>query len=107
MRRALSASQCASSPSPSDDTMPIPVIQTSFGSVMRHSLMWKADLVGHCVHVDAQRRVGEGDMAEGEVGTAHEVFADPRLCRRDGETRAFVLDLRFDRQQLAGTDEPP
>src|SRR5262245_31507050 len=29
-RLAFSASQCASSPSPSDDTMPMPVIQTSF-----------------------------------------------------------------------------
>src|ERR1700710_2873709 len=98
MRPALRASQCASNPSPSDDTMPMPVIQTSFGSVMRHGLLWEADLFRHRVHVYAQGGIGEGDMAEGEVAAAHEVFADPRFCRRHGETRAFVLDLRFDRQ---------
>src|SRR6266481_2644289 len=106
-RFALSASQCASSPSPSEDTMPIPVIQTSFGSAMHNRLQREADLCGHRVHMHAQGRVGEGDMAEGEVGAALQLGADARLCRGDGKTRAFVLDLRFDRQQLAGTNETP
>ena len=47
------------------------------GSVMRHRLQWEADLVGHRVHVHAQGRVGEGDMAEGEVGAALQL-----ACRR-------------------------
>src|SRR5882757_4150332 len=61
----FSASQCASSPSPSEDTMPMPVIQTSFadaldsvlgsvlGSVMRQRLHREADLFRHRVHVHA------------------------------------------------------
>src|ERR1700716_4093587 len=65
----FSASQCASSPSPSEDTMPMPVIQTSFadalGSVMRKRLHREADLFGPCVHEHAKGRVGEGGKAEG------------------------------------------
>src|SRR4030081_219814 len=103
MRLALSASQCASRPSPSEDTMPMPVIQTSlasddFGSVMRHRLQRKAQLGGHRVHVDAKGGGGEGDLAEGQFGAALQLLADAALGRRDRKTRAFVLDLGFDRQ---------
>ena len=58
----------------------MPVIQTSFGddasSVMRYRLQWEADLVGHRVHVHAQRRIGEGGKAEGEFGAALQFLAD-------------------------------
>src|SRR6185503_19247462 len=102
---AFSASQCASSPSPSEETMPMPVIQTSFApadldSVMRYRLQWEADLVGHRIHVHAQGRVGEGGKAEGEFSAASQLLADAYFCLRDGKTRAFVLELRIDRQQL-------
>src|SRR5258708_2456511 len=116
MRPAFSASQCASSPSPREETMPIPVIQTSlapadFGSVldsvMRHRLQWEADLVGHRVHVHAQGRVGEGGKAEGEFSAALQLLADTPLDLGDGKTGTFVLELRLDRQQLTGTDETP
>src|SRR4030088_2663627 len=74
-RFAFSASQCASSPSPSEDTMPMPVIQTSLaeedvGSVMRHRLQGETDPVGHRVHVHAKGRVGEGAEAEGQFSAA-------------------------------------
>src|ERR1041384_3398242 len=108
----FSASQCASSPSPSEETMPMPVIQTSlavedFGSVMRYRLQWEADLVGHRVHVHAQGRVGEGSKAEGEFSAALQLLADTPLDLGDGKTGTFVLELRLARQQLAGPDEPP
>src|SRR3954447_23210941 len=73
MRFWFSASQCASSPSPSEETMPMPVIQTSVPgralvSVMRHCLLGKADLGSHRVHVHAQVRMREGDDTELDRG---------------------------------------
>src|ERR1700716_576396 len=105
-----SASQCASSPSPSEDTMPMPVIQTSLSggdldSVMRHRLQGKADLGGHRVHVHAQVRMREGDLAEGQVGAALQLLADARLGRGHRKARALMLDLGFDRQEVARIDE--
>src|SRR4029079_4763500 len=111
VRRALSASQLALSPSPSEVARPMPVIQTSLAgdamaSVMRQCL-WKADLVGHRVHVYAQIGIGEGDMAEGQVGGALQLLAGPDLGRCNRKPRTFVLDPGFDRQQFAGSDEAP
>src|SRR5882672_6182877 len=111
MRFWFSASQCASSPSPSEDTMPIPVIQTSLavdtlGSVIQH-LQRETDLVGHRVHVHAKGRVGERGKAEGYFSAALQFLADAALSLRDGKAGTLVLDLGFDRQQLAGTDEAP
>src|ERR1700689_1972938 len=103
MRRALSASQFASSPSPSEVAMPMPVIQTSVSpgcedvvSVMGDQFQRVADLAGHRIHVDAQGRVREGDVADGEIGAAFQLLADARLRRSDGKARAFVLDFRID-----------
>src|SRR3982750_2988874 len=109
---SFSASQCASSPSPSEETMPMPVIQTSLApadlcSVMRYRLQWEADFVGLRVHVYAQGRVGEGGKAEGEFSAALQFLADTPLDLGDGKTGTFVLELRLDRQQRAGTDETP
>src|SRR6476660_2029504 len=109
---SFSASQCASRPSPSEETIPMPVIQTSlagadFGSVMRYRLQWEADLVGLRVHVHAQGRVGEGGKAEGELSAALQFLADASLDLGDGKAGTFLLELRLDRQQLTGTDETP
>src|SRR3954466_4364063 len=109
---SFSASQCASSPSPSEETMPMPVIQTSLApadlcSVMRYRLQWEADLVGLRVHVHAQGRVREGGKAEGEFSAALQLLADAYLGLGDGKAGAFVLELRIDRQQLTGTDVTP
>src|SRR5258708_35082660 len=92
--------------------MPMPVIQTSFalddfGSVMRHRLQRKTDLVGHRIHVDAKGRVGEGGKAEGYFSDLLQILADAALGLRDRKAGTFVLDLRLDRQQLTGTDETP
>src|SRR5438045_4165253 len=105
MRPAFSASQCESSPSPSEDTMPMPVIQTSFAgdglvSVMRQRLKWEADLVGHRVHEYAQGRVWERGKAEGYFSAALQLLADAALCFRDRKAGTFVLDFGLDRQQL-------
>ena len=82
----------------------MPVIQTSlrlpiWAQSCVNRLQWEADLVGHRVHVHAQGRVGEGDMAEGEFSAALQLLADAHLCLGDGKAGTFVLDLRLDRQQ--------
>src|SRR4051794_2275954 len=102
MRLAFSASQCASSPSPSEDTMPMPVIQTSFApgalvSVMCQRLQGKTDLVGHRVHEHAEGRVGEGRKAEGQFSAALQLLADAALCLRDRKAGTLMLDLGIDR----------
>src|SRR5688500_372910 len=112
MRFWFSASQCASSPSPSEDTMPMPVIQTSLaagavGSVMLQHLHGEPDLFGHRVHVDTKGRVGEWGKAEGYFSAALQFLADAALGLGDRKAGTFVLDLGFDRQQLTGTDETP
>src|SRR3981081_4090443 len=112
MRRALSASQLASSPSPSEVARPIPVIQTStdpafedFVSVMGDGLLRKADAFGHRVHVNAQFRIREGDNAERDRGVASQFAANVALGGRDRITRTFVNDARVDLEQLAGADK--
>src|SRR6267154_5974885 len=44
-------------------------------------------------------------MTEGEGGAALQLGADSRLCRGYRKTRTLMLDLRLDRQQLAGAHE--
>src|SRR3954453_22399431 len=112
MRRALSASQLASSPSPSEVARPMPVIQTSAGpafedfvSVMKMSLLRKADTPGHGIHVSAQIRIGEGDVAERDGRVASQLPADLDPCFGQRITRTFVKDVGVDRQQFSGRDE--
>src|SRR5882757_2982511 len=112
MRRALSASQFASSPSPSEVARPMPVIQTSaapgfedFVSVMRDGLLRKADAFGHRVHVHTQFRIREGDNAERDRGVASQFAANADFGGRNRITRALVNDTRLYREQLAGADK--
>src|SRR3954447_22450946 len=71
-RCALSASQCASRPSPSEVAMPMPVIQTStgavfdFGSLMRHGLLRKTDALRLGIHISAQIGIRKRDVTEGD-----------------------------------------
>src|SRR5258706_4749719 len=104
MRRALSASQFASSPSPSEVARPMPVIQTSvdpgcegFVSVMSNGLPGKADAFGHRFHVSAQIRIPEGSMAERDGRVALQLAADPYLRFGHRITRALVKDVGVDR----------
>src|ERR1700704_3986822 len=112
MRRALSASQFASSPSPSEVARPIPVIQTSpgpgvedFVSVMGDGLLRKANLPGHGFHVSAQIRIRERDDAECDGGVASQLTADADLGCGDRKARAFVNDARLYLEQVAGANE--
>src|ERR1700686_1895311 len=109
MRRALSASQCVSSPSPSEVASPMPVIQTStdFVSVMADQFLRKSDALGHGVHVSAQIGIWEGDVTEGDRGVALQFAADADLRGGDGKTRTFVNDAGIYFQQLTGGDETP
>src|ERR1700733_5221297 len=114
MRRALSASQLASSPSPSEVARPMPVIQTSadpgfedFVSVMGDGLLWKTKALGLRIHVHAQFRSREGNNTEGDGGVASQFAADTDLGSRHRITRTFVNDTRLDREQFARIDETP
>src|SRR5271154_1183100 len=91
IRRAWSASQCASSPSPSEVARPIPVIQTSadpefedFVSIMGHQFLGKSNAPGHGVHVHAQIRMREGDLAKGDRCVASQLTGDAYLRGCDG-----------------------
>src|SRR6266550_9625840 len=108
MRRALSASQFASSPSPSEVARPMPVIQTSvdpgaecFTSVMSNGLLGKADALGHGFHVSAQIRIREGNMAERDGRVALKLAADTYLGLGHRITRALVQDVGVDRQYFS------
>src|SRR3984957_1798150 len=96
-RRSLSAFQFASSPSPSEVARPMPVIQTSadpgfedFVSVMGRGLLRKADTLGLGIHVYAQIRTGEGDVAEGEGRVAPQLAVYPDLNLGDRVSGAVV-----------------
>src|SRR5258708_27458280 len=116
MRRALSACQFASSPSPSEVARPMPVIQTSagpefeafvpaFASVMGDGLLRKADAFGHGVHVYAQIRTREGNDTERDRRVASQFAANADLGGGNGIARTLVNDTRLYRQQVAGADE--
>src|ERR1019366_3644634 len=112
MRCAFSASQCASSPSPSDVAMPMPVIQASigpefddFGSVMGDGLLRKADAFGHGVHVSAQVGIRERNVTECERRVASQLAVDADLGLRDRKTRAFMYHVGVYFQQLARRHE--
>src|SRR3984957_17803877 len=112
MRRSLSAFQFASSPSPSDVARPMPVIQTSAGpgfedfvSVMGGGLLRETDTLGLGIHVHAQIRAGEGNLAEGEGRVASQLAGDPDLGLGDRITGALVNQAGMDRQQFSWCDE--
>ena len=90
----------------------MPVIQTSvdpgcegFASVMSDGLLWKADALGHGIHVSAQIRIREGNVAERDRRVALQLAADPYLRFGHRITRAFVKDVGVDRQQFPGGHE--
>src|SRR5229473_4207680 len=114
MRRALSASQCASSPSPSEVARPMPVIQTSvdpalgdFVSVIGDGLLREADTFGHDFHMSAQICIREGDVAERERCVAPQFAADADLRRGNGKTRTFMHDAGIDFQRFPGGNKSP
>src|SRR5437868_6509572 len=114
MRRALSASQWASGPSPSEVARPMPVIQTSvdpgfgdFVSVIGNRLLRKANALGHGVHMHAQIRMREGNYPKRQGGVAPDLAGNARLGGGNGIAGAFVNDARLYREQFAGTDEAP
>ena len=104
----LSASQCASSPSPSEETMPMPVIQTS-------DLRW-----AHCA--DRLQRASRSCLAiasmcmrKASFGNGARLKVSQRCtsgpCRRgpfslgDRKAGALVLELGLERQHLDRADE--
>ena len=68
-----------------------------FVSVMGDDLLRKADTLGHGIHVSAQIRMREGNVAERECRVALQFAADPDLRFGDRITRAFVNDIGVDR----------
>src|SRR5581483_3414165 len=76
---AFSPCQCASIPSPRQETRPMPVIRLSRASDMRQGLHRKGDFGGELFHVGPKVRIGEFDDTEGEL--------------RAGDELALVTDL--------------
>src|SRR3984957_4491551 len=108
MARLFSAKpcQCGSSPSPRQETMPMPVIQAARGlSTMGERLHGETDARRHLLHVGAQARVGERHDAQGELGIAGCLAADRDRGLGDGEPGAIVQQRGGDRQKLARNDE--
>src|ERR1043166_8852697 len=111
MRCALSASQCASRPSPSEVAMPMPVIQTSMGSafglgsVMRQGLLREADTPCLGIHMNAQIGIRKRNMTERDRRVASRPAVNADFCFGDRETRAFMNHARLDCQQFARRDE--
>src|SRR5689334_21043766 len=98
--------QCASGPSPRQDTMPIPVIQASRGaSAIRLRFHRKTDPRRHLFHGGAQARIGERHDAQRQLGLASRLAGDRDRGLRHGEAGPFVQHRGGDREQLARNHE--
>src|SRR6185503_11589847 len=104
---AMNFCQCASAPSPRQETMPIPVIQASRGaSAIRQRLAARqADRLGALAHLDRESRIGKFGHAERDGGVANglAVAGDARLGHC--VAGAFVHHFCFGDEFLSGTDE--
>src|SRR3954465_5674882 len=91
--------------------MPMPVIQTStgslvgFGSLMRDDLLWNADALCRGVHVNTQVRMRERDVTERQRRVAARPAVDADFGFGDRKTGAFVQDAGLDGQQFARRHE--
>src|SRR5579883_128819 len=102
--------QCAWSPSPSVDTMPIPVIQASRSAGVAFSAIgWLLHREGEggCrpLHMRAEFLVGEFDHPEGDLGIAGELAAVVDLGFGSREPRSFMQECCGDLEPVTGLDE--
>src|ERR1700720_1699114 len=84
---SISRCQWASGPSPSEERMPMPVIQASRArSAMARDLERKRELARPRLHVGAELGVGERHGAEPDLRLAHRLAVgagEPRLGHRE------------------------
>src|SRR5262244_3022678 len=91
MRLSARPCQCASAPSPRQDTMPMPVIQASRGaSAMSEGPHRELKDRGHLLHAGAEFSVGEFNKPERDLGIAGELAVAPDVGLGDGVARAFA-----------------
>src|SRR6516225_3698568 len=98
--------QCASAPSPRQDTIPIPVIQTSRGtSPMSDRLDRELEDLRHLLHAGAEVGAGEFHQPKCDLGVADQLAfaADVGPC--DGKARALVHELARQCELLTGGNE--
>src|SRR6516162_3578517 len=103
---ALSACQCASGPSPRQDTMPMPVIHASrVLSPMGERLARELEECRHFLHAGAKVRIGTFHEPEGHLGVAGKLVLAANIRLGDGEARTLVHELGRERQCLPGCHE--
>src|SRR6516165_11690698 len=102
-RPSVKPCQCASAPSPRQDTIPIPVIQTSRGtSAMRDRLDRKLEDLCHLLHAGAKFGAGEFHQAKCDLGVADQLIIAADVSLGHGETRTLVHELARQRELLTG-----
>src|SRR5579885_1154007 len=102
----ISFCQCASGPSPSEETMPMPVIHTSRApSAIGERLHWETDAFGGFAHALVHLGTRERHDAESECRVADRLAHGRNACIGDGVAGALVLKFCGDRQRLARSDE--
>src|SRR5262249_19612235 len=90
-RRSQSPCQCASAPSPRQDTMPMPVIQVwCSASAMVERLHREFEDRRHLLHAGAELGIRKFDQAEGDLGVADALAVAADVGLSDREARAFV-----------------
>src|SRR5689334_25315149 len=103
---ALSFCQWASSPSPRQDTMPIPVMQPSrAASVIRGDLHRHADVRSQLQHTAFELVVGEIDNAKHDGSVAHDLAVNLGPCLGYSEAGAFVNCFSVEIELVAGFDK--
>src|SRR5262245_14045382 len=98
--------QCASSPSPRQETMPMPVMKASRpASAMDGSLDRQSDFLGDSLHAGAKFTFGKVDHAERDLGVADRLAVAFDLGLGHGEAGSLVDQLRRYGERLARCDE--
>src|SRR5262249_45675725 len=105
-RPSVKPCQWASAPSPRQDTIPIPVIQTSRGtSSMSDRLDRKLEGLRHLLHAGAKFGVGEFNQPECDLGVADHLTIAAGVSHGHGEAGALVHKLARQRELLTGGNE--
>src|SRR5262249_30271559 len=102
----FSAAQCASSPSPRQETRPTPVIIASRGLAMQERLR-NGDPFRGRQHLGTRRLFGEGDARVGDLGVGPLLAGGAYAAGDDSVAGAVVQQAPVDLQRLAGDYEGP
>src|SRR5471030_1857419 len=103
---SISFCQCASGPSPRQETIPIPVIQASRSTLaIGGYLDRQSNPRGGLTHPPAYFFAGEFKHAQCERGVADDLAVNRDAGLGNGVARSIMHQARADRNALAGRDE--